>query len=84
MPRLSYPAAPTPAPPVPSHASELLTTAAAHRTFVELTQLCLEVQQQLMEEQVEEDEQQQLAGLMEEQMTGEDAVDIAISLGMPH
>ena len=84
MPRLSYPAAPTPAPPVPPHASELLTTAAAHRTFVELTQLCLEVQQQLMEEQVEEDEQQQLAGLMEEQMTGEDAVDIAISLGMPH
>ena len=84
MPRLSYPAAPPPALPVPSHASELLTTAAAHRTFVELTQLCLEVQQQLMEEQVEEDEQQQLAGLMEEQMTGEDAVDIAISLGMPH
>ena len=82
MPRLSYPAAPTPAPPVPSHASELLTTAAAHRT--ELTQLCLEVQQQLMEEQMEEDDQQQLAGLMEEQMTGEDAVDIAISLGMPH
>ena len=88
MPRLSYPAAPTPAPPVPPHASELLTTAAAHRTFVELTQLCLEVQQQLMEEQgeeqMEEDDQQQLAGLMEEQMTGEDAVDIAISLGMPH
>ena len=69
---------------MPSHTSELLTTAAAHGTFVELTQLCLEVQQQLMEEQVEEDDQQQLAGLMEEQMTGEDAVDIAISLGMPH
>ena len=88
MPRLSYPAAPPPALPVPSRASELLTTAAAHHTFVELTQLCLEVQQQLMEEQVEEqmeeDDQQQLADLMEEQMTGEDAVDIAISLGMPH
>ena len=88
MPRLSCPAAPPPALPVPSRASELLTTAAAHHTFVELTQLCLEVQQQLMEEQVEEqmeeDDQQQLADLMEEQMTGEDAVDIAISLGMPH
>ena len=44
----------------------------------------VEGQQQLMEEQMEEDEQQQLADLMEEQMTGEDAVEIAISLGMPH
>ena len=69
MPRLSYPAAPPPALAVPSRASELLTAAAAHRTFVEL---CLGGQQQ------------QLADQMEEQMTGEDAVDIAISLGMPH
>ena len=84
MPRLSYPAAPPPALAVPSRASELLTAAAAHRTFVEL---CLGGQQQLMEEQMEEGDQQQqppLADLMEEQMTGKDAVDIAISLGMPH
>ena len=84
IPRLSYPAAPPPALAVPSRASELLTAAAAHRTFVEL---CLGGQQQLMEEQMEEGDQQQqppLADLMEEQMTGEDAVDIAISLGMPH
>ena len=70
---------------MPSRASELLTAAAAHRTFVEL---CLGGgQQQLMEEQMEEGDQQQqppLADLMEGQMTGEDAVDIAISLGMPH
>ena len=84
MPRLSYLAAPAPALAVPSRASELLTAAAAHRTFVEL---CLGGQQQLMEEQMEEGDQQQqppLADLMEEQMTGKDAVDIAISLGMPH
>ena len=68
MPRLSYPAASPPALPVPSHASELLTTAAAHRTFVELSL----------------GDQEQLAELMEEQMTGEDAIDIAILLGMPH
>ena len=29
-------------------------------------------------------DQEQLAELMEEQMTGEDAIDIAILLGMPH
>ena len=69
MPRLSYPAAPPPALAVPSRASELLTAAAAHRTFVELYL---------------RGQQQQLADQMEEQMTGEDAVDIAISLGMPH
>ena len=33
--RLSYPAAPPPALPAPSRAPELLTAAAAHRTFVE-------------------------------------------------
>ena len=81
QPCMSYPAAPPPALAKPSRASELLTAAAAHRTFAGI---CLGGQQQLMEEQMEEDEQQQLADLMEEQMTGEDAVDIAISLGMPH
>jgi hypothetical protein len=68
MPRLSYPAAPPPAPAVPSRVPKLLTAAAAHRTFVELDLWGGE----------------QLAELMEEQMTGEDAIDIAISLGMPH
>ena len=68
MPRLSYPAAPPPALAVPSRAPQLLTAAAAHRTFVELSL----------------GDQEQLAELMEEQMTGEDAIEIAILLGMPH
>ena len=68
MPGLSYPVAPPPALAVPSRAPELLTAAAAHRTFVELSL----------------GDQEQLAELMEEQMTGEDAIEIAISLGMPH
>ena len=68
MPGLSYPVAPPPALAVPSRAPELLTAAAAHRTFVELSL----------------GDQEQLAELMEEQMTGEDAIDIAILLGMPH
>ena len=49
---------------------ELLSAAAAHRTLAELS--------------LEKGDQQQLAELIEEQMTGEDAIDIAISLGMPH
>ena len=48
----------------------LLSAAAAHRTLAELS--------------LGKGDQQQLAELIEEQMTGEDAIDIAISLGMPH
>ena len=74
MPRhLSYPAASPPAPAAPSDRSrvpELLAAAAAHRTLAELS--------------LGKGDQQQLAELIEEQMTGEDAIDIAISLGMPH
>jgi hypothetical protein len=54
----------------PTPVPELLTAAAAHRTKVS-KELGLA-------------RQQQLAKLVEEQMTAEDAVDIAISLGMPH
>jgi hypothetical protein len=72
MPRhLSYPAASPPAPAAPSDRSrvpELLAAAAAHRTFVQL----------------DLGGGEHLAELIEEQMTGEDATDIAISLGMPH
>ena len=60
------------APPSSTHlltyrASALLKAAAAHRTFVEY---CL-------------GDQQQLAELMDQQMTGEEAIEVAISLGMP-
>ena len=48
-------------------ASALLKAAAAHRTFVEH---CL-------------GDQQQLAEMMDQQMTGEEAIEVAISLGMP-
>ena len=72
MPRhLSYPAASPPAPAAPSDRArvpELLAAAAAHRTFVQL----------------DLGGGEHLAELIEEQMTGEDATDIAISLGMPH
>ena len=65
---MSYPITSTPALVVPSRVPELLSAAAAHRTLAELGL----------------GDQQQLAELIEEQMTGEDAIDIAISLGMPH
>ena len=55
---------------MPTPVTELLTVAAAHRTMVS--------------KELGLDRQQQLAKLVEEQMTAEDAVDIAISLGMPH
>ena len=55
---------------MPTPVPELLTAAAAHRTMVS--------------KELGLDRQQQLAKLVEEQMTAEDAVDIAISLGMPH
>ena len=67
---MSYPITSTPALVVPSCVPELLSAAAAHRTLAELS--------------LEKGDQQQLAELIEEQMTGEDAIDIAISLGMPH
>lgn len=54
----------------PTPVPELLTAAAAHRTMVS--------------KELGLDRQQQLAKLVEEHMTAEDAVDIAISLGMPH
>ena len=66
---MSYPITSTPALAiVPSCVPELLSAAAAHRTLAEPGL----------------GDQQQLAELIEEQMTGEDAIDIAISLGMPH
>ena len=65
---MSYPITSTPALVVPSRVPELLSAAAAHRTLAELGL----------------GDQQQLAELIEEQMTGEDAIDIAILLGMPH
>jgi|TARA_B110001469_G_C9477826_1_gene239707 hypothetical protein len=75
-------------PPPPSRAPELLAAAAAHRTFVEEHFMGenqqaqqLAHKQQLMAEittlGVEEIE------MMEQQMTGEDAMDFAFSLGMP-
>tara|TARA_B100000780_G_C20881733_1_gene350771 strand:+ start:210 stop:476 length:267 start_codon:yes stop_codon:yes gene_type:complete len=70
---MSYPTiTSTPALVVPSCARvpELLSAAAAHRTLAELS--------------MGKGDQQQLAELIEEQMTGEDAIDIAILLGMPH
>jgi len=56
-------------------ASALLKAAAAHRTFVEH---CLGDQQLVRGPSAE-----QLAELMDQQMTGEEAIEVAISLGMP-
>ena len=85
------------APPSSTHlltyrASALLKAAAAHRTFVEY---CLEDQQLTEEDSLSISsssstlsteaihQQQQLAELMDQQMTGEEAIEVAISLGMP-
>lgn len=85
----------------PSHTSELLNRAAAHRTFAEdfirehqQQQLAREEQQLQVRALERACEQQQmareaemtaldLAEMMEQQMTGEDAMEIAFSLGMP-
>ena len=85
------------APPSSTHlltyrASALLKAAAAHRTFVEY---CLGGQQLTEEDSLSISsssstlsteaihQQQQLAELMDQQMTGEEAIEVAISLGMP-
>ena len=86
------------APPSSTHlltyrASALLKAAAAHRTFVEY---CLGDQQLTEEDSLSISssssstlsteaihQQQQLAELMDQQMTGEEAIEVAISLGMP-
>ena len=78
-------AAPPPPPP-PPRAPALLTAASAHRTFVE--HFLRENQQQLARTQqhlarVAELTTLDLAEIMEQQMTGEDAMEIAFSLGMP-
>lgn len=65
-------APPAPAPlAAPSRAAELLVAAAAHRTYVER---CLAVNQQQ-----QSDQQQQLAEMLEGWMTGEDAIEVALS-----
>ena len=79
-------APPPPPPPPPPRAPALLTAAAAHRTFVE--HFLRENQQQLARTQqhlarVAEMTTLDLAEIMEQQMTGEDAMEIAFSLGMP-
>ena len=58
-------------------ASALLKAAAAHRTFVEH---CLGDQQLV---RGSSGSAEQLAELMDQQMTGEEAIEVAISLGMP-
>ena len=90
----------------PSHTSELLNRAAAHRTFAEDFIRESQQQQQLLLQQQREEQQlvrdleracepqQQLtrgaemttldlAEMMEQQMSGEDAMEVAFSLGMP-
>ena len=76
-----YPAlaAPFPAPP-PPRAPQLLTAAAAHRTFVENFLGADQLHQQQLARVAE---MMDLAEMMEQQMTGEDAMEIALSLGMP-
>ena len=85
----------------PSHTSELLNRAAAHRTFAEdfiresqQQQLAREEQQLVRDLERACEPQQQLARgaemttldlaeMMEQQMSGEDAMEVAFSLGMP-
>ena len=85
----------------PSHTSELLNRAAAHRTFAEdfiresqQQQLAREEQQLVRDLERACERQQQLARgaemttldlaeMMEQQMSGEDAMEVAFSLGMP-
>ena len=79
-----YPALAAPfsalAAPPPPRAPQLLTAAAAHRTFVENFLGADQLHQQQLARVAE---MMDLAEMMEQQMTGEDAMEIALSLGMP-
>ena len=61
-------------------ATALLKAAAAHRTFVEQ---CLGGQHQPAAADPPDRLQQQLAEMMDQQLTGEEAIEVAISIGMP-
>jgi hypothetical protein len=67
--------APTAPLAAPSRAAELLVTAAAHRTYVER---CLAVDQEQQSGQ-QQRAQQLLAEMLEGWMTGEDAIEVALS-----
>ena len=61
-------------------ATALLKAAVAHRTFVEQ---CLRGQHQPAAADPPDRLQQQLAEMMDQQLTGEEAIEVAISIGMP-
>ena len=61
-------------------ATALLKAAAAHRTFVEQ---CLGGPHQPAAADYPDRLQQQLAVMMDQQLTGEEAIEVAISIGMP-
>eukprot|EP00964_Phaeocystis_antarctica_P029797 scaffold16805_cov59-Phaeocystis_antarctica.AAC.1 len=76
-PQLQLPALAAPPPP---RAPQLLTAAATHRTLVENF---LGADQQHQQQLARVAEMMDLAEIMEQQMTGEDAMEIALSLDVP-